>query len=987
MSDNNTGQMALGLASAAAGAAALAALWQARSCSRPVGMSDLDAESRGVLDAARALQRAAGAAAVHPEHVKEALEAVAKLRGGGGGEGGDGNLTKEELEETMKKMLAPPGGLGEGESALERFTRDPPGGLGEGESALERFTRDVTADARRARLDPLVGRDAELRRVSHILLRRTKNNPVLVGESGVGKTAIAEGLAQRIVAGDVPPGLMGFAVLELDLPSLAAGCMMPGEFEERLKAVVTEIEESGRRIILFIDDIHNLVPSATQAGGAMSDGSAILKPALAKGTLRCLGCSSPDKFKKTVERDPALERRFQLVTVDQPGVDATTSILRGLRPRYEAYHGITISEGALVAAATLSARYISGRHLPDKAIDCLDEAAAQVKMEAALAPELLDSLERQVRALEAEETQLERRAGGGRGGRYGGAAAGRSDPVAAACLEEVRDRLEAVRSEVGALRHAFKEGREAAAAVRAAREAVSRLRFELSPEYRRMRSAGYEPVTGPVTDANRPKLTPAMAMAMLGGNGGGAYDDENEDEEEDGGEDGGGGGDQANGHANGHVGESAAEREDAAWAAAKEEELAAALESLGAAEAAAAAVAGAGGARGGGGEHEVEEGDVARVISKWTGIPISKLVSTEREKLLSIGAHLHRRIIGQGDAVDAVATAIQRSRADLSDPNGPIASFMFLGPTGVGKTELAKALAAFMFNAEDALTRIDMSEYMEKHSVSRLIGAPPGYVGYEEGGLLTDAVRRKPYSVVLLDEVEKAHADVFNVLLQILDDGRVTDSQGRTVSFKNCVIIMTSNLGSGEIFAHLPSDSREALQGRVMDAVRGHFRPEFINRVDEFIVFEPLTQPEIRDIVGLKSAALAGRLAAQRIGLVLTDSALDYLADKGFDPVYGARPVKRALQRELQTRLAQALLRGEFSEGDTVRVEAAPGGDGLALIREGPAGKESGGGGGGGGESSGRVAAAAAAPAAAKPKQRRVVVSKVKKVPAAKDDA
>ncbi|GBF99361.1 hypothetical protein Rsub_12165 [Raphidocelis subcapitata] len=857
MSGGNASTSALlGLASASAAGAALAALWGTRSLQRAAGVEDLDPDSRRVLDCARALQRATGAAAVGTSHVREALEAVDRVRGGGGGGGGgaggggaDG-LTREELEETMKKMLAPPGGLGEGESALERFTRD------------------VTAEARRGRLDPLVGRDPELRRVAHILLRRTKNNPVLVGESGVGKTAIAEGLAQRIVAGDVPPGLMGFSLLELDLPSLAAGCMMPGEFEERLKAVTT---------------------------------------------------------------------------------------------------------------------------LPDKAIDCLDEAAAQVKMEAALAPELLDSLERTAKGLEGEEAQLERRAaGGGGGGRFDSVA--RPDPVAAACLEGVRDRLEAVRAEAAVLRSAFKEGREAAAAVRAARERVSKARFEASPEYKAARAAGFEPITGGRPAPGR-GMSAAEAMALLAPRAAAAAAAAGGSDDGSDGEPGGG----ANGHANGHANgggadadaDAAAAAADAEWEAARRAELAAALAALEAAEARAASLAASAAAAGAGGRagrDEVEEGDIARVVSKWTGIPISKLVSSEREKLLHLSTHLHRRIIGQGDAVDAVATAIQRSRADLNDPDGPIASFMFLGPTGVGKTELAKALASFLFNAEDALTRLDMSEYMEKHSVARLIGAPPGYVGYEEGGLLTDAVRRKPYSVVLLDEVEKAHADVFNVLLQILDDGRVTDSQGRLVSFKNAVIIMTSNLGSGDVFAHLPSDSREALQARVMDAVRGHFRPEFINRVDEFIVFEPLTAPQIRAIVGLKAGALAARLAAQRVTLVLGESALDHLAAKGFDPVYGARPVKRALQRELQTRLAQALLRGEFGEGDTVRVEAAEGG--LTLVREGGAADANGGGDANGGaaaaseaEPGGKPAAAAAA-AAAKPaaaaaaKQRRVVVGK-----------
>ncbi|WIA34267.1 hypothetical protein OEZ86_012610 [Tetradesmus obliquus] len=816
-----------------------------------------------VLSRAQAIQQENSSPVLTVDHLNSALE---KVQGGGGGGGGGGDqLTKAELEATMKQMLMPPGGVMDGESVLDKFTND------------------LTAAARRGQLDPLVGRDGELRRLCHILLRRTKNNPVLVGEPGVGKTAIVEGLAQRIMAGDVPPGLLGASLLELDLASLAAGCMMPGEFEERLKAVCVEVAESSRNIILFIDDIHNLVPNAAQQGASMLDGSAILKPALARGTLRCLGCSSPDKFKKTIEKDPGLERRFQQVAVDPPNVEQATSILRGLRPRYERHHGVTISEAALLAAAQLSARYISGRHLPDKAIDCLDEAAAQapdkaidcldeaaaqVKMEAGSAPEALDALNRKITTLQTELGQLASRAGEDSGDSSSGGSSfmasmarargsAEKDATAAKCAQAVRLQLAELQEQQAVLAAEVAAEKEAEQELQDLRNNVLRLRFEVDYASRM---------------DGRPDAPGEDAAASL---------------------------------------------------AEKQEQLAEAQAAVQAAESTSA------------GKHlrsqTVTEHDITRVISKWTGIPISKLVSSERERLLGLADELHKRIIGQEDAVNAVATAVQRSRADLSDPNGPIASFMFLGPTGVGKTELAKALAAFLFNTEDAMVRLDMSEYMEKHSVSRLIGTPPGYVGYEEGGLLSDAVKRRPYSIVLLDEVEKAHADVFNVLLQILDDGRVTDNQGHTVSFKNCVIIMTSNLGSAQIFEHLPSDSREDLKARVMAEVKAHFRPEFVNRVDEFIVFEPLVRSQIRDIVGLRATALVQRVAAQHIRMALGDSAVDFLAAKGFDPVFGARPVKRALQRELQTLLAQALLRGEFVEGDTILVEAAPDGSCLTL--------------------------------------------------------
>lgn len=731
-------------------------------------------------------------------------------------------LTKQQLEETMKAMLMPPGADSD-------------------QSALDRFCSDLTQSARQGKLDPVIGRDEEIRRCVHILCRRTKNNPILVGESGVGKTAIVEGLAQRIVAGDVPVALFGATIMELDLGSLAAGCLMPGEFEDRLKAVLQEIQGSPRKIILFIDDIHNLVPSAANQGASMLDGGTILKPALSRGELRVVGASSLDKFKKTIEKDPGLERRLQQVLVEQPGVPETISILRGLRSRYERYHGITISEGALIAAASLSHRYINGRFLPDKAIDLMDEATAQVKMEKSLKPEAVDSLERRIRQVEGERKDLVKKAA--------------VDRVAATCLMELDQQLKVMKKQKALLDDEVESERGPGGTVDKLKREVARQKYKLG------RLVG--------EDQKDEKETEGQRLAGLE--------------------------------------EQLKDAETAARLAARQAKYI---------------------------REEVTEADVARVISKWTGIPLAKLVASEKEKLLSLSESLHERIIGQDEAVAAVAEAIQRSRADLADPNGPIASFMFLGPTGVGKTELAKALAAYLFHSEDALVRLDMSEYMEKHSVSRLIGAPPGYVGYDEGGLLTDAVRRRPYAVVLFDEIEKAHVDVFNILLQILDDGRVTDTQGRLVSFKNCLIIMTSNLGSAEIFRDLvKSHDRAEVKERVMDHVRGHFRPEFINRVDEFITFDPLKPEQIKEIVQLRAQRLVDRMADKRMKLQLEDSAVSYLAEKGYDPVYGARPVKRALQRELQTLLAKALLRGQFEEEDTVVVECGKDQPGLSFRR------------------------------------------------------
>jgi ATP-dependent Clp protease ATP-binding subunit ClpB len=689
--------------------------------------------------------------------------------------------------------------------------------------ALEKYGRDLTEYARLGKLDPVIGRDDEIRRTIQILSRRTKNNPVLIGEPGVGKTAIAEGLAQRIIAGDVPQSLQDRQLITLDMGALIAGAKFRGEFEERLKAVMKEVTESNGKIILFIDEIHTVVGAgATQ--GAMDAGN-LLKPMLARGELRCIGATTLDEYRKYLEKDAALERRFQQVYVDQPSVEDTISILRGLKERYEVHHGVKISDNSLVAAATLSNRYISDRFLPDKAIDLVDEAAAKLKMEITSKPEELDEIDRKVLQLEMERLSLQKE----------------SDPASIERLERLEKDLANLKEEQSTLNAKWQAEKGVISNIQTIKEEIDRVNIEIQQaerEYNLNRAA--ELKYGNLTALQR-KLK--EAEEQLSSN-------------------------QKNGQT--------LLRE------------------------------------------EVTEADIAEIISKWTGIPISKLVESEMQKLLHLEDELHHRVIGQNEAVTAVADAIQRSRAGLADPNRPIASFIFLGPTGVGKTELAKTLAAYLFDTEDAMVRIDMSEYMEKHAVSRLIGAPPGYVGYDEGGQLTETIRRRPYAVILFDEIEKAHPDVFNIMLQILDDGRVTDAQGHTVDFKNTVIIMTSNVGSQYI---LDVGDDDEMRSRVMEAMRGTFRPEFLNRIDEIIIFHSLNKEQLREIVLLQVERLKGRLADRKMSLKLSEIALDFLVDVGYDPVYGARPLKRAIQRELETQIAKLILRGDVIDGDTIFVD------------------------------------------------------------------
>ena len=691
--------------------------------------------------------------------------------------------------------------------------------------SLLKYGRDLTEAAKDGKLDPVIGRDEEIRRTIQILSRRTKNNPVLIGEPGVGKTAIVEGLAQRIVNGDVPAALQNRQLVSLDMGALIAGAKYRGEFEERLKAVLKEVTASQGQIVLFIDEIHTVV-GAGASGGAM-DASNLLKPMLARGELRCIGATTLDEHRQHIEKDPALERRFQQVFVDQPTVEDTISILRGLKERYEVHHGVRIADNALVAAAVLSSRYIADRFLPDKAIDLMDESAARLKMVITSKPEEIDEIDRKILQLEMEKLSLGRE----------------SDAASRDRLDRLERELAELSEQQSGLNAQWQKEKGSIDELSAIKEEIEQVQLQVEQAKRSY-------------DLNKAAQLEYGTLAELN-----------------------------------------------KQLAAKESELNAA------------------GADKTLLREEVTEDDIAEVIAKWTGIPVAKLVQSEMEKLLQLEDELHTRVIGQAQAVTAVADAIQRSRAGLSDPNRPIASFLFLGPTGVGKTELSKALASQLFDSEEAMVRIDMSEYMEKHAVSRLIGAPPGYVGYEEGGQLTESVRRRPYAVILFDEVEKAHPDVFNVMLQILDDGRVTDGQGRTVDFTNTVLILTSNIGSASILDLAGDPARHGeMERRVNEALRGHFRPEFLNRLDETIIFHSLRAEELRQIVELQVERLRLRLADRKIGLELDAASLDWLATAGYDPVYGARPLKRAIQRELETPIAKAILAGTYGEGSSIGV-------------------------------------------------------------------
>ena len=706
--------------------------------------------------------------------------------------------------------------------------------------ALEKYGRDLTEEAKAGKLDPVIGRDEEIRRVIQVLSRRSKNNPVLIGEPGVGKTAIAEGLAQRIVNGDVPESLKNRQLISLDMGSLIAGAKYRGEFEDRLRNVLKEVTESGGQIVLFIDEVHTVVGAGAREGGGAMDAGNLLKPMLARGELRCIGATTLDEYRKNIEKDPALERRFQQVYVKQPSVEDTVSILRGLKERYEVHHGVKITDSALVAAANLSHRYITDRFLPDKAIDLVDEAAAKLKMEITSKPVELEAIDRRVMQLQMEKLSLEAENQSQRPGIVV------LDPASKERLERIKAEIKELEEKQAELASQWTSEKELLDEINTLKEEEEKLRLQVEQAER-------------AYDLNKAAQLKYGKLEVL---------------------------------------QRDIETKEAKLLEVQAQETALLRE-------------------------QVTESDIAEIVANWTGVPVSRLLESEKQKLLQLEGHLHQRVIGQEEAVAVVAAAIRRARAGMKDPGRPIGSFMFMGPTGVGKTELARALAALLFDSEDAMVRIDMSEYMEKHAVSRLVGAPPGYVGYEEGGQLSEAIRRRPYSVVLLDEVEKAHKDVFNILLQVLDDGRITDSQGRVVDFRNTIIVMTSNVGSEHILNVSGDDDTnyEEIEKRVNQALRKHFRPEFVNRIDDLIIFHSLKRKQLRDIVRIQIKRIEKLLAEQKIAIQLSESAIDYIVEVGYEPAFGARPLKRAIQRELENTIATKILENYFTEGDKILVD------------------------------------------------------------------